>query len=335
MAGETDTFGGAGGIGLETDFAALWGFVREQREAEASAVRLAARFLPLGALNEPGPALDDLAYVGKNIFSILFLAIFASLGIPPERRAAYALLNHAIRGIVTATDNILDDETKSLLPLVLPKGAPRFTAVMNILLYDRMVEAAVSGFIPAKREAFTTLLTSMLFKIGEVEAEEEGGLGMLAPPAEVLARVHGERGGNLLKLAFAAPLVFEEVGTERIIIAAEGVHKIGMALQMIDDVVDLAEDCASLKNNYLLARLLAFPDARSIASGGWPNVLAAHPELLAEAVGRAHSSALDGFALLGDTGFPLDREGAGRLIRALFDLRGGGELFYAVNLPAP
>ncbi len=61
-------------------------------------------------------------YFRKNFFSITFLALYRSVGVPPERRLFYGVVNHAIRGVVTASDNILDDEYKLPLPLALPGG---------------------------------------------------------------------------------------------------------------------------------------------------------------------------------------------------------------------
>ena len=51
----------------------------------------------------------------RHFFSSLFLVVYRSVGVAPERRLFYGGLNHAIRGIVTGTDNLLDDEYKEML----------------------------------------------------------------------------------------------------------------------------------------------------------------------------------------------------------------------------
>lgn len=55
------------------------------------------------------------------IFSILFLSVYKALGIPQERRMMYGVINHCLRGLVTGTGNLLDNEYKvSSLPMIRP-----------------------------------------------------------------------------------------------------------------------------------------------------------------------------------------------------------------------
>ena len=58
----------------------------------------------------PHLELGAKAYFQRNFFSILFVTIYQSLGFSEENIYHYARLLHLIRGVVTATDNILDDE---------------------------------------------------------------------------------------------------------------------------------------------------------------------------------------------------------------------------------
>lgn len=301
-------------------------FLAEQRAIEEEVLKFAGKFLPSGMLVRPKVAGDELSYLRTNVFSILFLAVYECVGIDERRRRFYGSLNQCIRGVVTATDNILDNEDKDLLPLPLPKGANRFRSVMSALIYDRIIDALCDDFGAEKKPAFQRELTSALYQIGEVEAEEEVGLKKVASPSEIVRRVHNRRGGNLLKLAFIAPQVYETAGRDRLDKAAEGIHSIGMALQMVDDIVDLAEDARSMKNNYLLSRMLSEKFGHGIALGGWKALAEVRPKIVAEAVDSAVDEALGGFRQLEAIGFGLTPEGAMRFIATLFDLRGGAEL---------
>lgn len=307
-------------------FESIGPYVAEQREAEEEVLRRAAGFLAPGLMASPKKDVGDVEYVKTNVFSILFLAIYGALGIPPARRKFYGAVNSCVRGIVTATDNILDNEDKALLPLPLPSGAKRFKSVMSALLYDRVLDGLADDHGPEKKAAFQRELASALYTIGEVEAEEEVGLKKVAPAGEIVRRVHARRGGNLLKLAFIAPSVYEKENRDALEKAAEGVHSIGMALQMVDDVVDLAEDARGLKNNYLLSRLLSEKFGHGIALGGWKALAGVRPGLVGEAVDIAVADALAGFRTLHSLGFGLDEAAAKKFIATLFELRGGGEL---------
>lgn len=311
---------------LSSAFEKIGPYIVEQRAIQEEVRRRASDFLSPGLLASPGEKVAEVDYLKANVFSILFIAIYGCLGFKDERRLFYGSANQCIRGIVTATDNILDNENKELLPLPLPPKANRFRSVMSALLYDRVLDSLCDDFGPAQKKDFQRELAMALYTIGEVEAEEEVGLKKIAPAEEIVRRVHSRRGGNLLKLAFVAPFVYEQNNRERIGTAADGVHSIGMALQMIDDVVDLAEDARGVKNNYLLSRLLSEKFGHGIALGGWKALAEVRPQLVAEAVDIAIKDALEGFRLLNTVGFGLDESGAMRFITTLFELRGGGEL---------
>ncbi len=60
----------------------------------------------------PFKELNAFKYFEKNFFSILFLSIFKAVGIPEGRILKYGVILHALRIIITCTDNILDDENK-------------------------------------------------------------------------------------------------------------------------------------------------------------------------------------------------------------------------------
>ncbi|MGZ4881858.1 MAG: hypothetical protein ACXV7G_12510, partial [Halobacteriota archaeon] len=85
--------------------------------AEEEVRRLLRETLDERYIKRDAPQPGMLKYAQKNFFSILFLSIYRALNIPCSRRIMYGIMNHSIRGIVTGTDNILDDEYKELLPL--------------------------------------------------------------------------------------------------------------------------------------------------------------------------------------------------------------------------
>ena len=317
------------------EFAFILPFAEEQREAERAASSLAAPYLPRSAFVPADSSEPDLAYVTRNVFSTLFFAVYAAMGIEPDRRAFYGLVNHAVRGLVTATDNILDDEGKKLLPLNLPLGAHRFASVMNLLLFQRVLDDAIEGFETAGPEpvkggeTLKTALMTALYSIGELEAEEEGGLAEPAAPSEIVDRVHHGRGGGLLALSMIAPGIYEKGLERQIEKAGEGIYRIGMALQMVDDLVDVAEDLAGRKNNYVLAslKIAAGPDGWSLpfdVTEGWRSVAVHAPGLFAKVVGHCLAEARSGFSILSGAGLPLDGPATDRFLKALFELRGAG-----------
>lgn len=315
--------------------------VREHRQVEVETHRLLCALLDERYIDPCPQKPGLLRYAQRNIFSILFLAIYRAVGIPPERRLLYGVVNHAIRGIVTGTDNLLDDECKTMLPLRFPESACRFTSVMHILLFDRFLfqvvdEAAAQGWISAsERQGLQKEIFGAMVPIGEEEASEEGGIDRILPPAEILSSVHSQKGGNLLRLAFVAPRRVETALAAPLALADRGIYRIGMALQVIDDLTDVYDDIRDRNHNYFVSSLFHEGTAeekallervRGARGELRPPVQEAFPASAARTVHRAVGEALAGFALLEEAGFWLRRPAALDLIRALFRLRGVGEL---------
>jgi len=315
--------------------------IREHREVEQKVLELLRETLESHYLKRFRLSVNMLRYTQRNIFSILFLSIYRSIGIPAERRLFYGVINHAVRGIVTGTDNLLDDEYKEMLPLNFPEGATRFKSVMHILLFDRFLfqiieEGVRDGLIPEEhRQLVQQKIFQAMVPIGGEEASEEKGVAEILPPAEILRSVHMHKGGNLLRLSFVAPRLVENDLFAALETADCGIYRIGMALQVIDDLTDFYEDLRDRRHNYLLSSVFhegTPPERRELdrllaerPAGGAP-VAELFRDSVVRVMHRAIGEALAGFAALEEAGFWLDRRDALRLVRYLFRLRGVGEL---------
>jgi hypothetical protein len=313
----------------------------EHRQVERETDRLLRQTLEEKYIGSPPKKLRLLSYFKRHFFSILFLAVYRSIGIPAERRVFYGIINHAIRGIVTGTDNLLDDECKEMLPLRLSEQGCRFRSVMHILLFDRFLfqiakEAVERGmFPPALQDDLQRQIFRAMVPIGEEEATEEGGVSEILPPEEILVSVHMYKGGNLLRLAMVAPRLLEKDSAALLEQADRGIYRIGMALQVIDDLTDFYEDIRGRRHNYLVSsvRYEGLPEERRLLEdalaekGQAPTEVAeAYRDSTARVMRRAIGEALAGFGLLESSGFPLTRRQALELIRYLFRLRGVGHL---------
>ncbi len=327
----------------------IYPFIREHQAMEAAAVETMRSLLSptyCGPFRRQGSLLT---YAQRNAFSIMFMALYGSLGMDREKRRFYGTITHAIRGMVTGTDNLLDDEYKEMIPLRFPAGARRFRSVMHVMLFDRLLsatleDAAQRGAIPWEAvPRVEGAILRHLAPIGAQEAEEEEGVEEILPPEEVLRRVVAQRGGNLLRLAFVAPRLLEpDHGPMEL--ADRGVFHIGMALQVVDDLTDLQEDLAGRRHN-LAVSWIHHRGAKDERDGlaklraGLPPSRPLH-RLVAPSFGELISLAvaqgLHGFGLLEEAGFWLDQAGALSLIRTLFRLRGVGHLleFVPRRIPA-
>jgi hypothetical protein len=320
-----------------TQLRRLYPSIKEHQQVEVETRNLLAASLDERYIAPSPKTPGMLTYAQRHIFSILFLSIYRSLGIAPERRVFYGVLNHSIRGIVTATDNILDDEYKELLPLRFSEDAPRFKSVMHILLFDRFLartldNAAERGLILKElKEEISKRVFDAMVPIGAEEASEEGGVREILHPYEILSSVHMYKGGNLLRLAFVAPRIVEKHLTTRLSQADEGVYRIGMALQVIDDLTDFYCDIGDHRHNYLVSSVRHEGTADEKERLGFllerlgpaqPPIEKAFAPSVGRVMNRAIGEALVGFDLLHEAGFWMDRKLAIGLIHQLFRLRG-------------
>jgi hypothetical protein len=301
--------------------------------------RLVALCPPEADPEFPFMSLPPASYLERNFFSILFLSVYASLGLPQDRRRLYGLILHSVRGLVTAIDNILDLHTKGPVTVSMGSGVV-MPNVFLLLLEDQILAGLIDEAAPdSSAEAARVGLMRALFDIAREESGEEAKVEAALPPEEVLESVHAFRGGRLLELAFVVPAHCETDLEWEIAAARSAVHRIGLGLQMLDDVTDLGEDVRRRNHNFLRSWIVhvgpdgAMSDEQLLAAA--PGRLAApevtFPLATAEVVGRAVTEAVDGFAALNELGHPIDRAAALEIVRLMFGLRGLSRLWEAAE----
>ena len=195
----------------------------------------------------------------KHFFSLLFLYSYRRAGISRERRRLYAATLQCLRGMVTGCDNLLDDEYKPTLRTDLPENAVRFRSVVDIMVSDRVLftvlaEAAQKEGLPLDRLlAAVTASMQTMTRSGVEEADEEAGVTAVWTPEEILSAVHHYKTGILFQCPWDIPRVIEAFSEATLAPVLEGLYRIGIGCQILDDMVDLAPDIRSRRHNYLVS----------------------------------------------------------------------------------
>lgn len=284
-----------------------------------------------GALQYPHFELSPSQYWQRNFFSTLFLSIFDAIGISTERQHKYGMILHGVRGVVTATDNILDGEHKGSVRIELG-GAKILPNILLILLETGLLHQVLHELSDDPKVVAQTwqALMRALFALGAEESGEEGCVEEVLTPERLLDEVHRFRGGGLLCLAFVAPELNEPGLNGSVRAAKAAVNQIGLALQVLDDITDFDEDLAALNHNMLRSWIVhRRPDghgtdaelrALSADERRLPEVQ--FPVATREVMSLAIEMAVDGFARLSELGHAVDRESGLQLIAAMFKLRG-------------
>lgn len=204
---------------------------------------------------------DRLLFLQENFFLVLFRSVFGCFAKNANRLQLYSELNFCIRGTITAADNLFDDEGKSWLPLQLQSGQ-RFQSILQLMAFERLSRGVLHrGFgrdLLGQNDIgqIQRRLFSMMAGIGTLEGSEEAGVAELLEPREMIPRVHALRGGDLFALSFVAPKVMEpsEQGVA-IAEAEQAIRDLGIAFQIVDDLVDFEDDISRKSNNLLAAQI--------------------------------------------------------------------------------
>lgn len=271
------------------------------------------------------------AYFQHNFFSILFLSIYETIGISESRQEQYGVINHMLRGIVTATDNMIDGEDKGAIELNL-RGGRVLRNVYALLMQDDLLHetiCAISADKRARQETRSKILGA-LFEIAEEESEEEEEVDEALPVERLLRQIHSLRGGRLLELSFIAPQVNEEEHAQKLSVARKGIHEIGVGLQILDDVTDLGEDVCARNHNILQSWIvhretdtaMNLDRLRTLPEEHLDEPEAHFPHAVRSVLEMGIHRALDGFTLLHKVGYCIDRPAATQLVETMFRLRG-------------
>jgi hypothetical protein len=195
----------------------------------------------------------------KNFFSLLFLYSYQRAGIPRHRRILYAATLQCLRGMVTGCDNLLDDEYKQTLDTDIPATGYRFRSVMDIMVSDRvlfqlLMDASIRHEIASDR-VLAAAIASMktMTRSGVEEAGEEAGITSILEPEAILQTIHHFKTGILFQCPWDIPLTLETVAENIRAPLLEGLYRIGIGCQIMDDMVDMAGDILTRRHNYLIS----------------------------------------------------------------------------------
>ncbi|HOE96595.1 MAG TPA: class 1 isoprenoid biosynthesis enzyme [Candidatus Sumerlaeota bacterium] len=249
----------------------IWGRLSSAAAQQAEGVQwVAAELGELISERHLAPPADDrpltpgdgpLSFMQEYFFLTLFLSLFESLGISPDRFPFYARLNFCIKGTITAADNLFDGQSKSLLPLREVEGAC-FGSILQLMCFERLLRrvgdrAVNDGLFSAT--AFAEVQRGLLDRMAEIgllEGSEEAGVSEIPTPRQMIDHVHRVRGGMLFGLAFVAPAILERgaIG-ERVAAAEPAIAQLGTAFQIVDDLTDFEFDLGRRSHNLLVAQI--------------------------------------------------------------------------------
>lgn len=196
--------------------------------------------------------LSENEYIQKNFFSILMLLILDFNEI--EDLKSLGLIIHAIRNVITNTDNIIDSENKGNLNIKKLEH-PVLKNIMALLIANEILDLELSKI--CKNENIKKIkgnIVKSIYEIAKGEEIREIKNKKIMNYRDVIDKIHTKIGGELLAISMVVP---EELyKTEKIFIFKKALFEIGLSLQLLDDIVDIKEDYYANTQNAFYSYLM-------------------------------------------------------------------------------
>ena len=223
---------------------------------EASYIEYVTQYIDSKDFIYKNQDISEKEYLQRNFFSILMLLILETNKI--ENLRSHGLIIHSIRNIITTTDNIIDIDNKGNLDIIKLKN-PTLKNVMSLLIAEEILNNELQLLERDQLNNFkiSEVKTSLLKSIYEIAKGEEIRTivdNNYMTYDEVISNVHMKIGGELLAISMLIPFLIS--GNNDILNFKDALFKIGMSLQLLDDIVDLEEDIESNTQNAFLSYLL-------------------------------------------------------------------------------
>lgn len=241
----------------------------------------------------------------RNFFTLLIIAILLESKISKKHIISYAKIITYLRQIVTSTDNIIDDENK---------GQIFIRSLKNNMVSNSLVMLTCQNFLTKEclkinegKDVAVKKIFDKIYLIAVSESLRDESQYLEYPSQKyILEKIHSGIGGELLKISLVAPLVIEE--NIKLKEYSKGIFEIGMSLQALDDFFDMEEDEKNRKINLLKSALLYSEKNEQI--------------IKEEYLKKVSENAYNGFKILENNGFPINKKEGKKVLKKLFELRG-------------
>lgn len=259
----------------------------------------------------------DLEYFEKNFFSIFFISIFNKIGFEKEKVQRYGMIFHALRVIITAADNILDNEEKGSCILKI-EANPVLKNILLIIMSDIIMGSEIKNNKSMKK------IVETLYGIARGESISALKESENYPSSDFIReKIHKNIGGELLGIAFDIPANEEEKLKDKIMNYRAAITLIGEALQALDDMTDVREDIEGNKANLMTSIILekngiTYQEFKKNGKYSIDDYKNEYVLLIEEAANKA----LNGFKIMEENLYPVNKKQGEAILKLMFKLRG-------------
>ncbi|MDP0488321.1 MAG: hypothetical protein Q7K36_02295, partial [Fusobacterium sp. JB020] len=250
--------------------------------------------------------------IRKNFFTLFMLSLIEFLDIPKENKIKYGKCIFYLRGIITCTDNIIDDEKKGTIFL---KGISEHVTentLLTLFLYKNLED--ILNSLDEEKRGISYKILEEIHIIAKSEGLRDCSLYEIYPSYKyIFNEIHSGIGGELLKIGLIAPKYLEN--DKNINRCLDSLYKLGLSLQGLDDLCDMKEDYDERKINLGIA---FFMEKYSILEKEASEIDILNDKSTKEYLYEILEYALESFKYLENIGYPVDRKLGIKILKSLF-----------------
>lgn len=253
--------------------------------------------------------------IKKNFFTLFMISLIEFLDIKAENKIKYGQCIFYLRGIITCTDNIIDNEKKGAIFLNGISEHITENTLLMLLLYKNL-EKILNDLDEEKIDVSSKVL-GVIHTIAKSEGLRDCSLYDIYPSYRyIFNEIHSGIGGELLKIGLIAPKYLEK--DYKIDVCLDSLYKLGLSLQGLDDLCDMKEDYESRKINLGIA---FFMEKYKIKEKEASDIDIFKDQFTEEYLKEILEYALESFKNLENIGYPVNRKLGIKILESLFEIR--------------
>ncbi len=257
----------------------------------------------------------------KNFFSIFMLSLIEFLETEREDVVKYGKCLYYLRGIITCTDNIIDNERKGAIFLNGIKEKTTENILLTLLLQKNLEKIIFE--LDVKNTGISNKVLESVYLIAKSEGMRDRAIYGNYPDYNFISHeIHSGIGGELLKIGVLVPLFREK--NDKFKDVSNILYNLGMSLQGLDDLCDMEEDFYAGKINLAAS---FFMDKLQVDEETAVNLDILETPAIEEYLKKIIGYSMESFRILEELGYPINKKISIRLLSHLFKIRGLEDLW--------
>jgi len=253
----------------------------------------------------------------KNFFTLFMISLLKDSGIEKNKLISYGKIIYFLRAIVTAVDNLIDNEEKGVIFFNSINEKNSNNSLISLQMQNLLTNE-IYKLAPQNGFQISNNLMDDLYIIARSESLRCRDDYLEYPKYKfILDNINSGIGGKLLKIGLTVPCLIEE--NEKLNKFSNILFDMGVELQALDDLCDMKEDYDNNKTNLATAY---FFENTNLSEDEVVNLDIEDNKEVKGYLKLIIENVFASFRQLKEIGYPINERDGKILLERLFELRG-------------